>query len=298
MKKIQVQPIIILLLLIFIAAVIINNYSNDNLQNRSLPNITIGLIADVHCCNDAEGKKGSNAIPFLNEIIDLMNTNYKPDIIILLGDYTNEASTVNDLKAVRTAMNNSTIPFYFVRGNHDNQITDEQYKSGLSINYTNISFDYLGYHFILLDGVNNTQNGGYPIEKIEWAKADLKNTQLPTLFFMHSPADGQNLTGNKYFTPASENRFVDQQIALRRVLYTSKKVVAVYSGHYHWNNFVERDGIPYFTIPSLVESNRLNNAESEKSYAITTISNYDISTVIFSNGGLGRNYSVRPHGSG
>ena len=41
---------------------------------------------------------------------------------------------------------------------------------------------------------------------------------------------------------------------LRRIIETSKKVIAVFNGHLHWNHFDLCGGIPYVTVQSLIEN--------------------------------------------
>ena len=41
---------------------------------------------------------------------------------------------------------------------------------------------------------------------------------------------------------------------VRRIIEESKKVIAVFNGHVHWNHFDLCNGIPYITVQSLIEN--------------------------------------------
>jgi hypothetical protein len=67
-------------------------------------------------------------------------------------------------------------------------------------------------------------------------------------------ASEQDLTKNRWFSRAPEICRITERATLRAVMVASKKVLAVFNGHAHWNHFDLCDGIPFFTVQSLTEN--------------------------------------------
>jgi hypothetical protein len=117
------------------------------------------------------------------------------------------------------------------------------------------SFDFGGLHFLVLrtDEVRDTAVH-LPAEQLEFTRADLAGTRLPSIVLMHHPASEQRLEGNRWFERAPHVCRVVERGALRKVLEASGKVLGVFNGHVHWNHFDVIRGIPYVTLQSLTEN--------------------------------------------
>jgi hypothetical protein len=72
--------------------------------------------------------------------------------------------------------------------------------------------------------------------------------------FLHHGLADQDLTGNPWFEGRPEYCLVENRKEIRDILSESKKVIAVFNSHLHWDRQDFHDGIPYFTIQSLVEN--------------------------------------------
>ncbi|MCP4645472.1 MAG: alkaline phosphatase [bacterium] len=143
-------------------------------------------------------------------------------------------------------------PKYHALGNHD---IDGGYSWDQTLEYYGMenphySFDFGGYHFVVLDGNNKPldHKSGYPAyvgpEQLEWLEDDLSRTEAPTFVFSHQPVSD---TGGHVTNDAD----------VRRVLENAKnaagqpKVMACFAGHRHVDQHVAINGIQYLDINSM-----------------------------------------------
>jgi alkaline phosphatase len=114
-------------------------------------------------------------------------------------------------------------------------------------------------HFVVLDscfrsdgkpyGRKNSQwtDANIPGEELEWLSADLANTSHPVIVFVHQRLD---VAGNHSVKNASQ---------IRDVLEKSGRVLAVFQGHSHQNDYQEIAGIHYCTMAGMIEGTGAEN---------------------------------------
>ncbi len=239
--------------------------------------IRFGLTTDSHYADreDAGTRYYRQSLNKMQEFVEVMNTE-KVDFVIHLGDFKDEdlnkkeADTLHYLRQLESEYAKFQGSRFHCVGNHDvDSITKEQFllnveNTGISNNKSYYSFNKNGFHFIVLDA-NFNKDGSHHFFKegsdwldtnltqkqINWLKEDLKNTQLPTIVFCHHPLFEYYHDGNKYHI----NDFKEVQ----QILETSKKVLAVFQGHIHNEEFREINNIHYITQFGMVDYSGLEN---------------------------------------
>ena len=122
---------------------------------------------------------------------------------------------------------------------------------------TYYSFDLNGVHVVILDAQYDKNEDDYshvawmvqglvPTVEMDWLKADLAASGLPTVVFIHQPLDSD-------FALMAGGPPVFNHLAVRDVLAADGDVIAVFSGHDHDANYSEIDGIHYLTIAAMVD---------------------------------------------
>ncbi len=133
----------------------------------------IVIFSDAHYAPERPINNGSNierkltqySIPLLHKLIDKINNEIKPDIVISLGDliedFNDHDKDIINLNFIWKFLKNIKVPFYSVTGNHDlrsmKSITEVEKIMGY--NHSTFSIDMRGYHFIFLGLDVNTNLG-------------------------------------------------------------------------------------------------------------------------------------------
>jgi len=232
--------------------------------------IRFGLIADTHAHDvdsPLEGKWMSRTEERLTTFITAMNA-WAPSFIIELGDFVNgwvvlgaepgDPARIPDILAWANALYNQFDgPAYHVIGNHDVYNLDKpQYLEILGMDATSYSFDVGGYHFVVLDvqvaedgsDLAHTYTGvaGFVTEAgLDWLRADLAATQMPTIVCVHQPLDD--------FIEEWGRATVSNQDELQQLFVSDGDVIAVFQGHEHDNIHNVIEGIHYVTFEAMVD---------------------------------------------
>ena len=132
-------------------------------------------------------------------------------------------------------------------------LTKQEFLAGVEQKRSYYSFDVGGIHFVVLDSCFRSDGKPYgrknfqwtdpniPPAEVEWLAADLKATSGKTVVFAHQRLD----VGSPYG--------VKNAPEIRKILENSGKVLAVFQGHSHKNDYREIDGIHYCTLVAMVE---------------------------------------------
>ena len=209
--------------------------------------LNFGIVADIH--KDLMPDANDRLEKFISEA-----NHRKVDFIIQLGDF---CMAEEENKAFMNIWETYKGPKYHVLGNHD---MDRHSKSEM-LDYwgmpkTYYSYDFHGFHFIVLDANFLYEDGQFiDYEKanfyvdsglrtfiddgqIEWFKADLEATALPTIVFSH-----QSLWHYEWG--------VKNRLTLQRIMETHKeKVICCMNGHNHIDFHHHQNGINYIEINS------------------------------------------------
>ncbi|MET2983720.1 metallophosphoesterase family protein [Aureibaculum conchae] len=208
-------------------------------------NLNFGIVTDVH--KDLMPDADKRLETFITKAIDK-----KVDFIIQMGDFCFGETKNNDFLKIWETYKG---PKYHVLGNHDmDRNTKSEMLDFWGMPKTYYSYDFKGYHFIVLDANFLYQDGKYinyknanfyvdssirtfiNDEQVEWFKADLEATKLPTIVFCH-----QSLWHG-----------VKNRLTLQKIMETHKeKVICSLNGHNHSDYHFEQNDIDYIGINSM-----------------------------------------------
>ena len=211
--------------------------------------VTFLIVSDLLAPDVPDGKERMQAI------VDAANQE-KVDFIIQLGDFIRLDSISKPFMQIWNGFPGEK---YHVLGNHDlDKYSKEEFTKGFGMPGPYYSFDKGDLHFVVLDGNNVYDNGGYipynkgnyyvdidkrdfmDPEQLEWLRKDLMSTDKRCILFSHQSIDTE-----------MENREQVQRV-LEEVNEKSgfKKVVVAFSGHNHSNYTKEINGITYIQMNS------------------------------------------------
>jgi len=212
---------------------------------RASNQVKIGMCADAHLptMHDADFR--------INTFIDEMKIT-KPDFIIELGDF----AEVSDTAYYRIW---NTFPWdkFHVIGNHemDSGHSLEQALEVRKMKSSYYSFDKCGFHFIVLDGndLKDPTVKGYKqfigTPQMEWLKDDLTKTEYPVVIFSHQGLVSYHGAEAEYGIENGEQ--VRKIIRDHNLMNPTRRVIACFNGHTHWDFAEKLNDVWYIHINSM-----------------------------------------------
>ncbi len=229
------------------------------------PKVRAGLVTDLHYADKppAGSRHYRETLAKLAEAARQFAQD-KPEFIVELGDFIDAADSIETekqyLKRIQAEFQKLPGEKHYVLGNHCVfNLTKPEFLAGVGQKKSYYSFDAGGFHFVVLDacfrgdgkpyGRKNFQwtDANIPEAELEWLAGDLKIAKGKTIVFAHQRLDVSNHYG------------VKNAKAVRKVLEDSGKVLAVFQGHSHKNDYKEIAGIHYCVLVAMVEGSGLNN---------------------------------------
>lgn len=197
----------------------------------------------------------------------------KIEFAIQGGDHVFDASAVGSSRAhslyslYRDTEKLIDVPVHHVIGNHD--IFGVYERSGVPVTepgqgkalYTELmgktyySFDHKGYHFVILDSIQLTDDRSWEARvddaQMAWLKADLEALPegMPVIVSVHCPlVTGALMYGKQdlHHPPAHQEVYVSNAYEIIPLLQRFH-VLGVLQGHIHINEVITFNGIPYIT---------------------------------------------------
>lgn len=245
-----------------------------------LAKFSFGIVTDSHYA-DAEPKGARcyrESVKKMTECVALMNEK-QVAFLVELGDFKDqatppkEATTLAFLEAIEKTFRGFRGPRYHVLGNHDvDSLSKAQFlarveNTGIAKEASYYSFDVQGLHFVVLDANYNADGTDYdhgkfkwtepiiPAKELDWLKADLAATPKPVILFVHQLLDGDDA------------HCVRNAPQVREILQASRKVLAVFQGHFHAGKQSRIEGIHYYTLKSMIEGSGVEG----NSYAVVEV---------------------------
>ena len=232
--------------------------------------VRIGILTDVHANNadsPAEGKVMTNYVERLDAFVAGMEA-WRANAIVELGDFVNGTfimGPIGDEAAIPGILEEAVLhlhafdgPVYHVAGNHDfYSLSLDQYLAIIGRETAIYSVDIGAYHFVALDAQFNEDGTHYDkvfwrsrgeilAEQLDWLRADLAATELPTIVLVHQPLDSD-------FDVLVGGPPLANHLEVREVLAAAGNVIAVLQGHEHQSAHSLIDGIHYITIAAMVD---------------------------------------------
>ncbi|MBR3134296.1 MAG: metallophosphoesterase [Clostridia bacterium] len=231
------------------------------------------VFSDVHYLDrkyHGTRKLTDYCLPLLDELIDRINNEIKPDVCICLGDIIqdtlNHDDDIKNMKFIWKKLNEIEVPFYTCIGNHDLKMMKSRKEVEEILGYDNANFsvDIEGYHLILLSTeVRNElghEHGGifktqFMSEKdIEWLEKDVKKTSKPTILFTHYGLAEDDFKGNYWFEEDHDGALLKNRDAIKRIIRENDNIIGVFTGHQHWSKQILEDDVQYNIVGSLIEN--------------------------------------------
>lgn len=232
------------------------------------PVIRFGMLSDVHYADrePAENRYYRQSLAKVQECMEVMNAR-KVDFVIELGDFKDqdviphEARTLTYVSDIESIFQQFNGPTYHVLGNHDmDSISKEQFltrieNTGIASSESYYSFNQKGFHFIVLDGNFTSKSLSYdrgnftwddaliPDHELNWLKKDLALNQLPVIVFIHQLLDDSK----------SKAHSVQNAAEVRQVLEHSGRVLCVFQGHVHAEQYRLINNIHYYSIQAVTD---------------------------------------------
>ncbi len=244
--------------------------------------LTFGLVTDSHYAQKEtrNNKFYKQSVVKMKEFVEVMNQE-KVDFIIHLGDFKDEdknrkeEDTLHYLNELEAVYNEFKGPKYHCIGNHDvDSIKKEQFlaqvtNTGIPKGESYYSFDCNGFHLVVLDASfyedgrdhffkegGDFQDSHIPEKERSWLKEDLQNTDLPTIIFCHYLFFESRKWG--YYFQVGEHE------AVRELLEKSGKVIAVFHGHIHHEQYQKINDIHYIVHSAMVDGDGIENNSFSK----------------------------------
>ncbi|MEP6670739.1 MAG: metallophosphoesterase [Chthoniobacter sp.] len=231
------------------------------------PSLRIGLVTDLHY-----GDKPAAGTRFyretlgkLAEAVARFNAE-SPAFVVELGDLIDKAATVEQeigwLDTIEKVFAGTKAARHYVLGNHCvATLTKEEFAAHTAAARTaHYAFDSGEFHFVILDACFTSAGEPYqrdnfdwkdaniPADQLEWLRADLAATTRTVIIFAHQRLD--------IHPPHS----VRNAAAVREILEQSSKVLAVFQGHSHANDYQQIAGIHYCTLVAMIEGTGLESS--------------------------------------
>ncbi|MFO0905185.1 MAG: metallophosphoesterase [Pirellulales bacterium] len=237
----------------------------DLLAADEASHLRIGLVTDLHYADKAPaGTRHYRDTLAKLEDAGRQFDRFRPSFVVELGDFIDAADSVdverNYLQTINRNFATLCQERHYVLGNHCvDTLKKEEFLGGVEQERAYYSFDRSGVHFIVLDacfrsdgqpyGRRNFQwtDANVPAAELEWLAADLQANVKPVVVFAHQRLDVNNHYG------------VKNCAAVRQILESSKRVLAVFQGHSHQNALQEIGGIHYCTLAAMIEGAGVEN---------------------------------------
>ena len=227
--------------------------------------VRVGLVTDLHYADKpaAGSRYYRETLDKLAEAADRFKKD-GPVFVVELGDLIDAADSVETelkyLKRIDKEFSALAKDRHYVLGNHCvDTLTKKEFLDAVGQKAAHYSFDRGGVHFVVLDACFRGDGKPYerknfkwtdsniPADQVDWLKEDLKATNKPVVVFAHQRLD----VANDYA--------VKNAADVRKVLEDSKKVLAVFQGHSHKNDYKEIGGIHYCTLVAMIEGSGAEN---------------------------------------
>lgn len=82
----------------------------------------------------------------------------------------------------------------------------------------------------------------------------MKKNNLPCIICTHLGLAENDMIGNYWFSSEPELGLMKNRKEIKNIIKNDKNILAVFSGHQHWTEFLEEDRIKYYQLGSLTEN--------------------------------------------
>ncbi len=234
-------------------------------DDGSKPLLRIGLMTDLHYADKKPTKTRfyREALAKLDEAVEKLNQE-KPALVIELGDFIDQADSVELetewLKTMESHYAKLAMPRHYVLGNHCvGTLTKREFARHTQAAGGHASFESGGVTFLILDSCFREDGMPYERKNFHWQDANLPKDQLAWLESELGKAGGPVIVLAHQRLDEDKAHAVRNAAAVRALLEKSGKVLAVFQGHSHKNDYQQIAGIHYTTLVAMVEGSGMDN---------------------------------------
>jgi len=234
-------------------------------DSKAKANIQVGLMTDLHYADKEPTKTRfyREALAKLDEAVEVMNRE-NPALVIELGDFIDQADSVEKeiewLKTMESHFAKLSMPRHYVLGNHCvGTLTKTEFAQHTKTAGGHAAFESGGVCFLILDACFREDGTPYERKNFNWQDANLPKTELAWLESELSKASGPVIVLAHQRLDLDKAHAVRNAAEVRALLEKSGKVLAVFQGHSHKNDYQQIAGIHYTTLVAMVEGSGAEN---------------------------------------
>ncbi len=203
------------------------------------------------------------ALAKLDEAVETMNRE-KPALVIELGDFIDQADSVEReiewLKTMESHFARLSMPRHYVLGNHCvGTLTKQEFAAHTKAPGGHAAFEENGVTFLILDACFREDGTPYERKNFNWQDANLPMAELAWLEAALAKAGGPVIVFAHQRLDMDKAHAVRNAAEVRALLEKSGKVLAVFQGHSHKNDYQQIAGIHYTTLVAMVEGSGMEN---------------------------------------
>lgn len=236
-------------------------------ETEAAPLFRIGMVTDLHYADKEPTKTRfyREALGKLDEAVEFFNRE-KPKLVVELGDLIDQADSVEQelawLQTIEARYARLTMPRHYVLGNHCvTTLTKAEFASQTGAAKTgHTSFDQDGIRFLILDACYRQDGVSYERKNFSWQDTSIPKAELNWLETELSRASGSVIVLAHQRLDLDKAHSVQNAAEVRALLEKSGKVLAVFQGHSHKNDYQQIAGIHYVTLVAMVEGSGLENS--------------------------------------
>jgi predicted phosphodiesterase len=228
--------------------------------------LRVGLMTDLHYADKDPTKTRfyREALAKLDEAVEHMNRE-KPALVVELGDFIDQADSVEKeiewLKTMESHFAKLSMPRHYVLGNHCvGTLTKQEFAQHTKAAGGHASFESNGVTFLILNACFREDGTPYERKNFNWQDANLPKAELAWLESELSKASGPVIVLAHQRLDLDKAHAVRNAAGVRALLEKSGKVLAVFQGHSHKNDYQQIVGIHYTTLVAMVEGSGTENS--------------------------------------
>ena len=230
------------------------------------PLLRVGLMTDLHYAEKAPTKTRyyREALAKLDEAVEHMNRE-KPALVVELGDFIDQADSVEKeiewLRTMESHFARLSMPRHYVLGNHCvGTLTKQEFAANTKAAGVFESFEAAGVTFVSLDACFREDGTPYSRKNFDWKDANVTEAELAWLEAELGKASGPVIVFAHQRLDLDKAHGVRNAAEVRSLLEKSGKVLAVFQGHSHKNDYQQIAGIHYTTLVAMVEGTGLESS--------------------------------------
>ncbi len=231
--------------------------------------LKISIVTDIHCGEDLQFKKGTEALGLLDRFVEHVRQT-DPDVVVDLGDRISDTSVEGDrrnLQAVADRFARISTPRFHIVGNHDVvNLSRRDNEHALQVSLKQQVLETGVWRLVFwhpdVTSVGTIGMRAPSVADLDWLEKALPVNGSPAVIFSHLPVSGLPMTGNRYFEFHPDGATYPIHREIRHLAERAGGPIIWFSGHIHWNSLTTIRNVHHVTIQSLTECYPHSNTAS------------------------------------